>query len=126
MVFSILFYFSFLQYSVFLFTFLFCGLYYFVLYFLSYSLFLFTFTFCGTHCFSILSAEQYTFTSFQQNLLFLFTLSLLFSRIHSFSLHFHSFSAEFTLSLYTFTYFQQNSLFLFTLSLLFCRIYSFF
>ena len=101
MVFSILFYFSFLQYSV----------------------FLFTFTFCGNHCFSILSAEQYTFTSFQQNSLFLFTLSRLFCIIFFFFSYFHFFSAEFTLTLYTFTSFLQNSLFFFTLP--FCGFYCF-
>ena len=51
------------------------------------------------------------------------TLSLLFCRIYSFSLHFHFFSAEFTLSFYTFTSFQQNSLFFFTLP--FCGFYCF-
>ena len=74
-----------------------------------------------TLCFSLhlLSAILTASLSFLQNS----TLSLLFCRIYSYSLHFQFFSAEFTLSFYTFTSFQQNSLFFFTLP--FCGFYCF-
>ena len=85
--------------------------------------------FCRTVHFHFFSAEftlsLYTFNSFQQNSLFLFTLLLLFSRIYSFSLHFNFFSTECTLFLYTFTSFLHNLIFLFIPLFLFYKIYSF-
>jgi len=116
-------------YTSFLWSFLFCSMFPFCsiqcfsLHFFSVVFTILFYISFHTRCFSLhlLSAVLIASLSFLQNS----TLSLLFNRIYSFSLHFHFFSAEFTLSLYTFNSFQHNSLFLFTLSLIFSRIHSF-